>query len=817
MLLRSALVRFYRSLNYDYLRKSDTSVSQKWPWEYFEDKWFPYVRIPIERSITTIVGENESGKSCVLTAIASAVSGARIQPKDFCRHSEFFTVEEGKQRFPQFGCEWSDVSPEESKALAAACGLKGKREIESFRLFRTAPDKVAVYVPSKDGFEDVELPSSAVEAIPSVLPVVFQLDPDVALPESVPIEYLADSRTTTDQYTNRPGRLDAAFINECVQKRSWFDSPEAVTKNADPISKLFYSLGNRIATHPETEPEGLQLAHDLIRKVARVDANALAGLQDALIAGDDAYAEGIVRSINRRLDASLNFPKVWAQDKDFRLRVSPRDRDLVFTVHDRTGTQYAFGERSDGLRYFLSYYIQYLSHEQPSDGRREILTMDEPDAYLSNQGQQDLLKVLHFFATPERYGQRPVQVIYVTHSPFLIDKNHADRIRVLQKGTGDEGTRVVRDVSRNHYEPLRSAFGAFVAETTFIGNCNLMVEGTSDQVLLAGASRYLRSIPDVATSETLDLNRITIVPSGGAQQVPYLVFLALGRDVERPTVIVLLDSDGEGNSAREVLLNGVGIRRKRKRLLSAEHVVQIGDVHAGLLAMEDLVPTDLAVAATRQYVEEYCSWDREALARITAEAIEEFRPEAPAGVFSRMRDFVTSLDAAICMQKVGFARSVIAVVRLGEADGISEFKTRMRSLLRELNRMQRRAMRERTAEQVSRRFEREKDKFVQDHPDKATKEDVGLFLETAEDLLDDSLEGDKIRTELNKLRREFALEEDVTHAVEKYGSLKERLVEVRYAPLRAVQEKEAQGGKFASSGDADGGAAKEGGDAGVPD
>ena len=418
--------------------------------------------------------------------------------------------------------------------------------------------------------------------------------------------------------------------------------------------------------------------------------------------------------------------------------------------------------------------------------------MDEPDAYLSNQGQQDLLRVFHSFASPDRDSRRPIQVVYVTHSPFLIDRNHADRIRVLQKGSGDEGTRVVRDVSRNHYEPLRSAFGAFVAETTFIGNCNLMVEGTADQILLAGAARHLRSRQGVAASETLDLNRITIVPSGGAPQVPYLVFLALGRDVERPTVIVLLDSDEEGGAAKEVLLRGVGLRRKRTQLLKDEDIIQVGDVHEGLSEIEDLVPIELAVAATRQYVEEYCSWEQEAMAGVTVEAVREFRPYAPAGVFDRMRDFIASLDPAVRMQKIGFARSVIAVLAMGNAEGMDEFEAKMKALLRRLNRMQRRAMLERTAEQVSKRFERERNKFIQDHPERATREDVGMFLEAAEDLLDNSLEGDKIRTELNELRREFGLETDVTLLVEDYDALRERLVGIRYAPLRAVQDKDGE-------------------------
>ena len=99
-------------------------------------------------------------------------------------------------------------------------------------------------------------------------------------------------------------------------------------------------------------------------------------------------------------------------------------------------------------------------------------------------------------------------------SPFLINKNYAERIRVLEKGALDEGTRVVKNVARNHYEPLRSAFGAFVGETTFIGNCNLFVEGVTDQILIAGAATYLQSL-DISNLERLDLNHITIVPAGG--------------------------------------------------------------------------------------------------------------------------------------------------------------------------------------------------------------------------------------------------------------------------------------------------------------
>ena len=136
--------------------------------------------------------------------------------------------------------------------------------------------------------------------------------------------------------------------------------------------------------------------------------------------------------------------------------------------------------------------------------------MDEPDAYLSASGQQDLLRVLEHQARPDD-SDREDQVIYVTHSPFLINRNAGHRVRVVDKGARDEGTRLVKDATRNHYEPLRTSLGAFVAETAFIGGDNLFVEGISDQVLLAGMNARLLRL-GTPPSQCLDLNQVTIVP-----------------------------------------------------------------------------------------------------------------------------------------------------------------------------------------------------------------------------------------------------------------------------------------------------------------
>ena len=47
MFLKSVLIRFYKSFNYDYLRKLDSKVKTRHSWEMFNGMWYPYVTIPI--------------------------------------------------------------------------------------------------------------------------------------------------------------------------------------------------------------------------------------------------------------------------------------------------------------------------------------------------------------------------------------------------------------------------------------------------------------------------------------------------------------------------------------------------------------------------------------------------------------------------------------------------------------------------------------------------------------------------------------------------------------------------------------------------
>jgi hypothetical protein len=803
MLLRAVYIRFYKSFNYDYLRKYDRKRVMEYPWEEVNGMFYPYVRIPIDGKITTIVGANESGKTHLLTAIEKGLSGVGIERDDFCRYSQFFTVEEGKMRWPDFGFEWTGLSDDERATLAEACDAELPGTLSRFLQFRTNRTEVTVYVPSADGGYTAH-PVPKPKALFAVLPSVFRLRENVALPESVPIRFLAEDERPDTGIAKLPRHQRVGLMDSVLSHFGWFQSKETVTQSAEQISgemskyaaRAHDSSGQRDRDRVAAEQE---LARDLVRKVVKIDPEALTELLDALRESRDAFANSIIDKINDGLQARLNFPRWWVQDREFRLLVSPREYDLVFTIRDRTEKEYAFGERSSGLRYFLSYYIQHLAHEPQGYGR-EILLMDEPDAYLSNQGQQDLLKIFEAFASPDSKEALPIQVIYVTHSPFLIDKNHGDRIRVLEKGVGEEGTRVVRDASRNHYEPLRSAFGSFVGETTFIGNCNLIVEGPADQILLAGASSYLRSA-GTSDLENIDLNHITIVPASGAPHVPYLVYLARGRDVEKPAVVVLLDSDSDGDAASKGILRG---GPKGRQLLKPEYVLQLGELSKGgallgavgqpLVESEDLVPLGICVEAVRRYLRDVCGAGPELLQKITSEGIAKAAASRK-GIFAAITRCLKAIDPDLHIEKVGFARAVVESVaalttQVANAEAqelLGAFAFNMKTLFRRVRQMQRETERELTAERVSARVNRAKGAFLQDRVSSAKREHAFVLFEEIEGALDNSAESDEIRIELQALRRDFKIDDDPSESIEDYGQFRERLERMRYVARLATQ------------------------------
>lgn len=784
MLIETIYVRFFRSFNFNYLRRAHRDYEAD-PWDAMADgRTFPFVRVPLSGDVTTVVGANESGKSQLLGALKRALSGADIKRSDFCRYSDVFAVG-SELPSPDFGLHVVGLSPAELDTIGAVTGLS-INNADSIYIFRFSGRIPTVFIKNDEGTTRHDVADGAL--LNSILPRWFEIDSQVALPSRVPLIRLTN-RNPGGQQNDQAAVAISTFAQSNPQI---FSSAAGVQQDAAAISEIVASALTQ-GGHGVTEAQ-VKLVQDLLIRVAGVNESAFEEILDSAIAGDDGYVNGLIERVNRDLAKGLNFPHWWSQDSQFRLLVSVRGVDLVLTIRDRTGTEYSFSERSGGMKYFLSYFVQYLAHEPMASSPPEVLLMDEPDAFLSSQGQQDMLRIFEDFAHPADPDRQASQVVYVTHSPFLIDKNHGERIRVLEKGEADEGTRVVRNAARNHYEPLRSALGAFVAETTFIGQCNLVLEGLSDQILLAAVSTWMTREHSEASHDNLNLNTITLVPAGSASQVPYLVYLATGRDVDRPAVIVLLDSDTSGNEAVATLSKGGPYQ---KALLKKDLVLQIGvlnedDLHPsrpdGFAEIEDIFPAQLILDAAQAYVAEF-------LGQVAAKTLSDLNPSDlqfdGRGTHAVAQQLLRSkLGETFHLDKVGLARHVAELLTEGRISLTDEASLlgAGRSLFRRLVALQRTANRDITTEQAGRKVRRAVKAFRASIVGQPTREQAELLLAGIERDLANSSETDQLREEFRVLRREFNLAVDLGEPLNQPAAFIARVDGLSY--LRELESQE---------------------------
>ena len=197
----------------------------------------------------------------------------------------------------------------------------------------------------------------------------------------------------------------------------------------------------------------------------------------------------------------------------------------------RHGITLNFSERSQGFTWFFS-LLATLSELRHS--KRMILLLDEPGLSLHASAQHDLLRFIDERLTPAH------QVLYSTHSPFMVAATDLERVRTVEDRDG-EGTRVSHEFLDHSDEtrlPLQAALGQELIRSLPAAPATLLVEGPSDHVFLTAMSSRLEAL-----GRTYLDPRWTIVPAGGLAGVSAFVAL-LG---PRSNLAVLVDVFGGKN------------------------------------------------------------------------------------------------------------------------------------------------------------------------------------------------------------------------------------------------------------------------------
>lgn len=185
--------------------------------------------------------------------------------------------------------------------------------------------------------------------------------------------------------------------------------------------------------------------------------------------------------------------------------------------------------RSKGFLWFFSFLV-WFSKIQGDKNSKYILLLDEPGLSLHASAQNDLLRFIVEKLAPD------YQVIYTTHSPFMIDSLKLNEVRTVYDTQNPKVGSVVLDAVEQKDSdtlfPLQAALGYTIAQNLYVSPNNLLVEGISDLVYLNHFSAILKEMGKEGLNED-----VTIVPVGGADKIA--TFISLMRGNELSTVCLL--------------------------------------------------------------------------------------------------------------------------------------------------------------------------------------------------------------------------------------------------------------------------------------
>lgn len=278
---------------------------------------------------------------------------------------------------------------------------------------------------------------------------------------------------------------------------------------------------------------------------------------------------------------TLDVLKYWSQNRELRVapdiektnkstpngQVSVIDELKIRIWDNKHFLSLPFNEHSTGFQWFFSFLAAFSEYEHKNEP--VIILLDEPGLGLHGRAQADFLLFIE-----ERLADKR-QVIYSTHSPFLVQPNHLERARIVEEKDRHEGTKITEDVFTSDPDtlfPLQGALGYDLVQHLFISKNNLILEGTSDFVYLTIISDYLRD----SDRKFLD-EKWSLVPVGGADLIPTFVAL-LGNHLD---VTVIVDSRKEGHQKLSNLASNGYLKGKR--------IITIGEIISTKLAdIEDL-------------------------------------------------------------------------------------------------------------------------------------------------------------------------------------------------------------------------------------
>jgi predicted ATPase len=476
-------------------------------------------RLFIDPKVTILIGANDHGKTTLLEAIRCLNHDNELTPED----ENWDSVDQGKPVLEfDFG-----LDEEESAKLKFLAEEVAEREHEKRVAEAPAPRPLAVSAqaaasaPMTVASITVEPASEGtVLAESEAAPTILKLGWDYT---QNPIPTVIKYRKVVDE----PLELQAdAFLQKVPDAAAFLEERVPRIELFAPVAQLMDVVTLQQLEQPEQE-----FMQGIFRYAGIWEGHKKLFKQDPATARRLEIASEVFTTKIRA---------EWKQGENLSFRfqhAGQNGNQIELLIRDpAVSNRYVRpSERSAGFSAFFTMSMRMLARTEANPANRYIFLFDEPGTALHPAGQVNLQRVF------ERLSQQD-QIVYATHSLFMVNHNRPERNRVVSKDSG--GTKVDQKPYLRNWRAVRDSLGLILAGTFFIADTTLLVEGESDAMYVG----VLLAAFDRAELMDIDLNLFSVQWPGNARDFEPMARLMLE---EGRHVVAMVDGDRGGGDIRK--------------------------------------------------------------------------------------------------------------------------------------------------------------------------------------------------------------------------------------------------------------------------
>ncbi|MFZ2253247.1 MAG: AAA family ATPase [Minisyncoccia bacterium] len=478
------------------------------------------IDLSVNDNVTIFAGQNESGKSSLLRALydyeqkSFSADSLPFEEEDITKQSVSVTysVTDKESFFETLNgifIEEYDIKVEPKTEVLDRTKIQS---IESFTITIANGEKKAVRSIQDDLFEKIK---SSVLDVPTVT-------------EASAVETATE---TTEQESAK-----------AVQK--YILIPD--TDNSKMADILFRTTPSVVFFDDFCDllPDSI-LVSDLVNKSLKAKGYRAVKNFEKIIGADFTTKEAQKDAVRRTKEdeenssLSVDFQKDWGQrihdENEVIVKYNYEKRNgetgsyINFYVETKAGQPLSPRQRSKGLIWFLSLWLELNSQSRKHS--HLVLLLDEPDQHLHVKAQKDVLLLMNKLASEGS------QVICATHSPYLLEVEFLNRIRLIinqkKEGTVVESITTSKLNTKNRadaLQPIADAIGLHASEFSKLNKKNVLLEGVSDFNYFLAMKAILKDDEDY-----------NFIPGIGVRKINSLISLCLGYGLKWVCVI---DDDG---------------------------------------------------------------------------------------------------------------------------------------------------------------------------------------------------------------------------------------------------------------------------------